>query len=148
MINHNIELVQGTLKDLPFFREILEMNSLPSEDIEGKEELLYKVYLDSNAVGLTGLEVHGNYGLLRSVVVNPERREKGVGSAIVEEMKAIARTSGLTDLYLLTTTAPLFFEKTGFRRIAREEVPEAVLQAEEFKSICPASAVVMHFPLA
>jgi amino-acid N-acetyltransferase len=47
-------------------------------------------------------------------------------------------------VYLLTTTAESYFPKFGFVQTTREVVPTAVQQSVEFRSACPASAVVMR----
>jgi protein-tyrosine-phosphatase len=56
---------------------------------------------------------------------------------------ADARTRGLDTIWLLTTTAPDFFERFGFRRSGREAAPEALRATPEFTTACPASATVM-----
>ena len=47
-------------------------------------------------------------------------------------------------VYLLTTTADGFFPRFGFSRITRDDVPDSVKGSVEFRSACPASAVVMR----
>lgn len=95
-------------------------------------------------LGAAALERYGTAGLLRSVVVASAARGLGTGSALVNRVLADAAASGLTDIYLLTTTAEAYFPKHGFERTAREDVPEAVLGSIEFREACPSSAVVMH----
>jgi N-acetylglutamate synthase-like GNAT family acetyltransferase len=56
---------------------------------------------------------------------------------------ADAETRGLRALYLLTMTAEHYFPSFGFRQVSRAQVPADVQATEEFKSACPASAVVM-----
>ena len=66
---------------------------------------------------------------------------------IPQTAEIFAATHGLTPLYLLTTTAEDFFPRFGFSRITRQEVPESVRASVEFRSACPASAVVMWKPI-
>jgi arsenite methyltransferase len=94
-------------------------------------------------VGAAGLEVHGSDGLLRSVVVDPAVRGRGLGRRLAEEVVAGARARGLRRLYLLTTTAGDYFPRLGFRRILRAEVATEVQQSAEFRELCPASAETM-----
>lgn len=56
----------------------------------------------------------------------------------------LARTHGIKSVYLLTTTAADYFPRMGFARIERDEVPVAVQQSTEFRTLCPASAVAMR----
>jgi len=46
------------------------------------------------------------------------------------------------------TDAQRFFEHQGYGAIERQSVPQAVQQAEEFRSLCPTSATCMSKTLA
>jgi N-acetylglutamate synthase-like GNAT family acetyltransferase len=94
-------------------------------------------------LGVAGLEVHGAFGLLRSVVVHPDQRGTGVARALVDDRLARARQLGLHSVYLLTTTAADYFAQRGFIAVARDEVPPPIRAAGEFAQVCPQSAVVM-----
>lgn len=59
----------------------------------------------------------------------------------------LARGLRTPHAYLLTTTAERYFPKFGFERIERHDVPASVQASTEFRSACPASAVVMRKPL-
>ena len=98
-------------------------------------------------VGVAGIEVHGRDGVLRSVVVDPDRRGTGLGGRLTESALAVARYRGLRRLYLLTTTAEDYFPRHGFRRIERAAAPPNVRQSVEFREACPASAVAMALDL-
>jgi amino-acid N-acetyltransferase len=95
-------------------------------------------------VGAIGLEVYGDRALLRSAVVDAGRRNTGLGSDLVECLLERARTRGVREIYLLTTTAERYFPRFGFRPIARSEVAAAVRASEEFRGACPDSAVAMR----
>jgi amino-acid N-acetyltransferase len=83
-------------------------------------------------------------GLLRSVAVEPSVRRSGLGEALVGGIVAQARELGLRELYLLTTTAPEFFERLGFSHVIRSDVPAAVAESWEFRTGCPQSAQAMR----
>ncbi len=86
----------------------------------------------------------GNAGLVRSLVVAGAARGRGVGSSVLRGLIAEARALGITDLWLLTTTAEPFFVKHGFQPAAREQAPGEVAQTAQFKDLCPSSAVLMR----
>ena len=86
-------------------------------------------------------------GLLRSVAVVPNYRGHYIGQTLVDGLLQAAEHNGLTALYLLTTTADEYFERIGFERIARDNVPDEVKQTGQFSTICPDSAVVMRYLL-
>ena len=98
---------------------------------------------DGALIGAVGLEPFGEVGLLRSLVVHTSRRGGGLGQALTRQLENGALKLGVRSMYLLTTTAADFFPKLGYRAIERAEVPEAIAATEEFKNICPASAVCM-----
>ncbi|MDP2746575.1 arsenic resistance N-acetyltransferase ArsN2 [Pseudomonas sp.] len=93
---------------------------------------------------LIGLQPYGEVALLRSLVVSPEARGKGYGSALVAEIEAYAQQLGVRELYLLTNTAEAFFGRRGYSSVERADVPEVIRQTAEFSSLCPATAVCMH----
>lgn len=103
---------------------------------------------DSAVVGSAALEIYGHGALLRSVAVAAAERGTGLGVRLTEETIARARARGVPALYLLTTTADRFFPRFGFTTITRDDVPESVKSSVEFRSACPASAVVMRKLLA
>jgi amino-acid N-acetyltransferase len=118
---------------------------------DGMEEQFGASYVvaetDGEAVGLGGVEVYGRDGLLRSVGVRESLRRSAVGRAIVADRLAWARNRGLRAVYLLTDTAPGFFERLGFERVARDSCPSEVRESKEFSEVCPESAVVMKLEL-
>ena len=103
--------------------------------------------LGQAVIGAAGVEQHGRRGLLRSVVLAPPARGLGLGTRLVLDRLQWCRAHDLTDVYLLTQTAPAFFEKLGFRAVPRAQVPAEIQQAPEFSSICPSTAAVMHLSL-
>jgi amino-acid N-acetyltransferase len=62
---------------------------------------------------------------------------------LVHYIEEYAISQRVRHLYLLTTTADLFFARTGYQVIPRESAPAPIQETAEFQSICPASAVCM-----
>lgn len=120
---------------------LLVAAGLPATDLEPVD--LHVARDDGQIVGAIGLERHAQAGLLRSLVVEPDKRGCGIGSRLVEHLEAVAVAAGLTELVLLTETASDFFMRRGYRSIERVQAPAGVRDSEEFRSLCPASAVCM-----
>ena len=99
-------------------------------------------------VGVAGLETRGRQGLLRSVAVDKDHRRAGVGTSLVRHVISEARVKKMSEVYLITETAPLFFEKLGFSSIDRSQVSGNVLDSVEFKEACSETAPVMRMDLA
>ncbi len=99
-------------------------------------------------MGAGALETFGSAALLRSVIVTEELRGSGLGHRIVRGLERMAGDARVRELVLLTLTAERFFEHQGYRVIDRGEVPHAVQGSEEFRQLCPASAICMAKALA
>jgi amino-acid N-acetyltransferase len=130
--------------DLDWARELIAALGLP---VDGLNEQFGRGYviaeIDGIPVGLGGVEVYGRYGLLRSVGVTEKMQRGALGRAIVVDRMQWARTRGLRAVYLLTETAPGFFERLEFVRVDRESFPPEVKASKEFSEVCPDSAVAM-----
>jgi amino-acid N-acetyltransferase len=123
---------------------LLRAAELPTEDLTDSH--LRHFFMASSpytAVGLVGLELHGRDALLRSLVVDPNSRTRGIGSQLVVHAETYARARGIDSIYLLTTTAEKFFAQRGYARVERRDAPESISTTREFSSICPASSAFM-----
>ncbi|MGD0153773.1 MAG: arsenic resistance N-acetyltransferase ArsN2 [Thermacetogeniaceae bacterium] len=139
----NLKIVLADTGDVLPVQGLLSEAGLPQEDVTEHLQHFLLAKRDGILVGVVGLEALGEFGLLRSLAVAGEHRGKGIGNLLHENMIAYARLQGIKQLYALTLTIEDFLSKRGFRRIAREEVPEPLKATEEFRSICPASAICM-----
>ena len=99
---------------------------------------------DGRVVGVAGLELHGEDGLLRSVAVDEDYRGQGLAAALIEAVLERAQRVGLRSVYLLTTTGRDYFVRRGFQDCAREAAPPAIRESWEFKSGCPSTAAFMQ----
>ena len=98
-------------------------------------------------VGAIGLEPYGAAGVLRSLVVAPARRREGLGAALVARLLELADARGISELWLLTTTAASFFARLGFEPAPRDAAPPGVRDSVEFREVCPASAACLRLRL-
>lgn len=103
---------------------------------------------DGRVVGVAGLEVHGEDGLLRSVAVDGDYRRQGLGAALVEAAVERAKRLALRAVYLLTTDARDYFARRGFAESPREDAPPGIRESWEFRSGCPSTAALMKRPVA
>jgi N-acetylglutamate synthase-like GNAT family acetyltransferase len=138
----------ATADDLSAVEALLVASGLPTAGVAGALGNFLVAEHDGAIVGVVGVEQCCGYGLLRSTAVHATWRSRGLGRQLVERAIAAAESKGLQALYLLTTTAERYFPSFGFSVTTREKVPDAVRDTVEFRSACPASAVVMVRPLA
>lgn len=128
----------------PALESLLRSHQLPIEDLPGDLEG-FTLALDSGfLVGSVGMEQVGHYGLLRSFVVLGDYRKKGVGRRLYEQALNSARNAFIREVWLITTSADAYFERQGFERIDRENVPPEISATSQFTSLCPSSAIVMR----
>ena len=122
---------------------LLQSQQLPVEDLPSQLSDFFVAQEDGKLIGLIGMELYGEYGLLRSMVVHPDFRNKQIAADLVQTLEQRAKAAGIKALYLLTETAARYFSKKGFSTIQREEVPDVVKASSEFSHVCPVSATVM-----
>jgi len=133
--------------ELLALRALLRDAGLPDDVGEHRETLLAVARDDDRVIGGVAVEVHGGFGLLRSLVVDPVFRSSGLGAALVLAAESAAGVHDLAGLYLLTEMAAGFFDERGFVRIERTAAPEAIQQSSEFASLCPDTAVAMSIEI-
>ncbi|MDB4957537.1 MAG: Protein-tyrosine phosphatase, low molecular weight [Myxococcales bacterium] len=94
-------------------------------------------------VGVAGVERWNEHGLLRSVAVDAVRRKKYVGDALVADRLAWAKAAGFASVSLLTANAEAYFERLGFTRIERSELPAALSASTQTELAACATATAM-----
>lgn len=127
---------------------LLEDCGLPTADLAG-QHMPHFFYCGSarNPAGIVGVELLGGEALLRSLAVREAMRGAGIGAALVSSAEEFARSRGVRNMYLLTTTAERFFARRGYAPAAKSEAPENVRHTREFAAICPDSSSFMCKPL-
>jgi amino-acid N-acetyltransferase len=149
MTVHDISIRSAQAHDLAIVQRLLSAAHLPTDGLEEQFGEAYAIAeCDGQAIGAEGIEIYGEAGLLRSAVVDPAWRGKGVGDALTQDRLRWATERGLREVWLLTTTAADYFPRFGFERAARDTAPEAMQRSREFAEACPASAVAMRRTLA
>lgn len=128
---------------------LLTESRLPLDGLRDQFGDHYAIAVDEGGavLGVEGMEVYGEYGLLRSAAVRESARGRGVGDALTRDRIGWARQQGLRDVYLLTTTASAFFPRFGFVPASRDDAPDAIRHSREFAEACPASASFMRLSL-
>jgi amino-acid N-acetyltransferase len=145
---NNAVLRDAIPADLGAARELISRLELP---VDGLEDFFSESYIvateEERLVGVAGIEIYGQYGLLRSVAVEPEFQGNSLGAGMIFERLERARESGLRAVYLITTTAEEYFPRFGFQLVERSTVPAEIQYSKEYSESCPESATVMvlHF---
>lgn len=130
-------------EDRPRVEELLASEQLPLAGLADHFGNTLVAVTAQGIAGAIGLERYGDYALLRSAVVAADARGRGVGSLLTARLLQEAGARGVKHIYLLTTTAAGYFERLGFRRIPRAELPAELAASEELSGACPDSAISM-----
>ncbi len=82
-------------------------------------------------VACCGAEAYQFVAVVRSLVVHPEYRRKGVGRRLVRQMLDRLSSRGLREFYVVPGAAEDFFRKRGFKPCDRDEIHPQVLASNE-----------------
>ncbi|MCR8558297.1 GNAT family N-acetyltransferase [Mucilaginibacter sp. BJC16-A38] len=123
---------------------LLAAEKLPTDDLPKTLENFVVTTQEEDLTGVIGLELYGDYALLRSLAVNKNYRNQGIAGKLLQQVEELATSKGIKAIYLLTETAPAYFSSKGYDTITRTDVPAKVQQSSEFSYVCPQSAIVMQ----
>jgi N-acetylglutamate synthase-like GNAT family acetyltransferase len=143
-MTEHLHMRAATSDDLPAMEALLVTEGLPTGGVA--EGITHFRVLDNgdSIVAAAGIEPHGASALLRSVVVAPEHRGRGLARRLTEALVQHARELGHDSLYLLTMDADAHFAALGFVRVARDEAPEEIRTSQQYREQCPDTAVLMR----
>ncbi len=143
----DVVVAPARAEDLAAVLALLGEASLPQAGVAEHFAHFLVARADGRIVGAVGMEPYGASALLRSLVVAPAWRGRGLGRTLAERLLAEMRAGGARRVVLLTETAAGFFSTLGFERIAREEADPAVRASVEFTTACCQSAACMRLDL-
>ncbi len=140
----NIKIRQADKSDLADIIKLLETNNLPSVDIPNSSIQLFIGSYNNETIGVVGIEIYEETGLLRSLAVHDSFKKLRVGTKLINKLFDHIKLNNIKDVYLLTETAEDYFTKFDFFKVERSNTPDIIMETDEYKDICPNSAVVMH----
>lgn len=120
-------------RDLNEIVSLLSSAGLPSEDAGLHLENFIVARDGGNVVGAVGIQIYGSDALLRSLVVHPGARGRGISRQLAQRIVASAQSHGVRHLYLLTTTIEGLCSKWGFQKVDRKDAPEEIKNSAEFQ---------------
>lgn len=140
----HLHLRAATAADLPAMEALLDAEGLPTGGVADAITHFHVLDDGDGVIAAAGIEPHGAAALLRSVVVAPEHRGRGIARRLTERMVQHAREHGHDWLYLLTIDADGYFAGIGFTRVARDQAPEEIRTSRQYLEQCPDTAVLMR----
>ncbi len=139
-----LHLRAATSDDLPAMQALLAAENLPRGGVAEGIRHFHVLDDGQSIVATAGIEPLGPSALLRSVVVAPGCRGRGLARQLTERMVQHARELGIGTLYLLTMDADGFFAGLGFTHVPRDEAPEEIQRSQQYREQCPDSAILMR----
>ncbi len=137
---------RGRATDIPAFAQLIIAGDLPPLFIQEFVEGFVGVEHDGEIIGCGGLEIYGDSGVIRSIVVDERGRGQNIAQEMTNLLVADARAAGISDLYLFTMHAHNFWLRLGFIDVpldAWKELPRACWQYQ-FLSQFPAAATGVY----
>ncbi len=135
--------------DIQTVCKILESYDLPTKDLRNLDlECFWVAEEKSQLIGVIGIELYDHIGLVRSLAVEKQFQGNGIGRKLYEALEKNAVDKEILRLYLLTTTAQVYFEKLGYEAIQRDIAPLPIQHTTQFSSLCPKTAVLMQKSLS
>lgn len=130
-----MELRRARMQDVPTMIVLINYYAEKGLMLPRSANLLYQtirdfiVVVDNNKiVGVGGLHtLWSDLAEIRSLAIEEEYMKNGLGKNIVDYFLDEAKQLGISKVFTLTYQ-PGFFEKCGFTRIDKEELPQKVWQ--------------------
>ena len=130
-------------EDLDTIQSLLKLSNLPVDGVAEHIENFLLAESNGNIAGTIGLEIYPPVALLRSTAVLHDYRNLGIGTMLFNMLLRVAVENNLTELYLFTNTAEVYFKRKGFAPITRNSVQGKITSSEEFRIHTCNSAVLM-----
>lgn len=134
---------QAKRNQLNDVKDLLQKSNLPYNDIDEHFDNFVISLYKNKIIGVMGIEPYNKVGLVRSLAVNNDFRNKGIASKLLEKIIDYSKSKSVEEIFLLTTTASGFFFKFGFKIIDSDKMPDEIKNTSEFQDICPASSICM-----
>ena len=129
----------------PGLAATLAAAGLPVHDLAEPGRTFFRFTDGDRLAGYIGWEPLGAGAvLLRSLVVDPGMRGRGLGAVMTRWALDRLGELGFTDAWALTTTIEALAVRLGFETVDRAAAPPAIRQSRQFAALCPASAVLLR----
>lgn len=144
----SLEIVRAQKQWLPEVRHLLHRVNLPVDGVAEHLDNFLVARDNQDLIGCIGLEIYGDYALLRSLAVAPESQKMGLGKDLTAKILHEAENANVREVVLLTNTAAKFFEQIfSFGPTARSLYDEVFAASPEWQLPCCTSAVCLHLKL-
>ncbi len=127
-----IEIRLALPEDIPEIEALLTAEWLPPFQIREFLETFWVLDEGGSILGAAGLEVYGEAGTIRSVVVHPSRRGRRLGDLLARTAIAEAQRRRVKRLYLFTGDKAPFWRRYGFEPCTMADFEPAVRRSWQY----------------
>lgn len=117
----NVTFRRATANDVPRFVELIAAANLPPLFIAEYLDGFIAAEADGGVIACGGLEMYGQFAVIRSVVIDEQARGLGLGARMAAMLEDDARAAGATDIYLFTGDALEFWRHRGFVEVTFDQ---------------------------
>ncbi len=145
---NSIKIQRASIEDLDAVTALLGEVNLPTEGVAECFSDFFVARDGRKLIGCIGQERYGEVTLLRSLAVSPALQRGGLGKALTGRLLDEARTTGVREIVLLTTTAKGFFARQfGFTETERGDFDNFFADSIEWHLPICSSAVCMRLKI-
>ncbi len=121
--------------DVPAIKELLERGQLYHEGVEQFLDgfVVVEEVSGNRIVATAGMEIWGEYGLLRSLVLSKEANNSHFILELVRILLMQAKERKARCVYLYAGNTTDFFRALGFRTVSVNDVPDELKQSPYFR---------------
>lgn len=101
---------------------------------------------DKEITGTVGLELHGEYGLIRSLVMSRSITSEEILIRLLQEAIKMARDQHVKAIYLLTKVTPIF-QSIGFYPVQYTNVPKPIYSSDHVRQYDKEQITIMEYRL-
>lgn len=124
---------KATVKDIPAIKNIIDIYAKQEMMLPRSLSELYEFTrsfcvceVDNEIIGCCALHVSWeDMAEVMSFAVRSEYRDQGIGTKLVNVSLEEAKELGISNVFTLTYAVP-FFEKMGFKKIDKQELPHKI----------------------
>ena len=124
VINDGASAYKGIIPEDRWHEPYMSAEELRTQMDEGVE---FWCYLENGEIiGVMGIQFKGDVTLIRHAYVRTTERKKGIGSKLIEHLRAMTSTPILIGTWADAHWAIHFYTKHGFRLLSPEETREVL----------------------
>lgn len=107
--------------------KFLKDEGFPTVDIDKFLPTFMIAELDGEKIGTAGIEIYGNNGLMRSIIIAKEYRGQLLGNTLVKSVLNMADLRGVKKVYALAKNEQQerFLSQFGFQRTCDKDIEES-----------------------